>query len=367
MAEAESKQGLKTEPKVSEEQVQKMIAFLNHNTSFRVVTSDEFDKLSSEKHVSFGHSTPIKGTSAHTRVATYAAGFGNNTTVSCSNSSYAKPKIPVFSGEEKSEVSFDVWKFEVKCIIQEGNYTDTILLQCIRGSLKGKARGLLLSLPDGATPTQIIEKLDGIYGNVFSSEALLQKFYMETQKQGQSVADYGIRLEDIAQKALEKGQINSQAKNDMLRSKLWSGLRDPLLKNASRYKYDTVKKFDQLLKEIRSIELDLSNYASASDNKIQHQPAVVEQSGMQEMIKSMKLLNTRMESFERELKKLKESKPDDHTSSSNSQFRGQGRGNYRGSDRRGRFINNRGWRDRGYTGNQPQNQNYNSQTRGLNG
>ncbi|CAG2232586.1 unnamed protein product [Mytilus edulis] len=344
MAEAESKQGLKTEPKVSEEHVQKMIEFLNHNTSFRVVTSDEFDKLSSEKHVSFGHSTPIKGTTAHTkpplapvrsssiaRVATYAAGFGNNTTVSCSNSSYAKPKIP-----------------------------------CIRGSLKGKARGLLLSLPDGATPTQIIEKLDGIYGNVFSSEALLQKFYMETQKQGQSVADYGMRLEDIAQKAVEKGQISSQAKNDMLRSKLWSGLRDPLLKNASRYKYDTVEKFDQLLKEIRSIELDLSNYASGSDNKIQHQPAVVEQSGMQEMIKSMKLLNTRMESFEGELKKLKESKPDDHTSSSNSQFRGQGRGNYRGSDRRGRFNNNRGWRGRGYTGNQ-QNQNYNSQTRGLNG
>ncbi|VDI00952.1 Hypothetical predicted protein [Mytilus galloprovincialis] len=221
---------------------------------------------------------------------------------------------------EKSEVSFDVWKFEVKCIIREGNYTDTILLQCIRGSLKGKARGLLLSLPDGATPTQIIEKLDGIYGNVFSSEALLQKFYMETQKQGQSVADYGMRLEDIAQKAVEKDQ------------RVWSGLRDPLLKNASRYKYDTVEKFDQLLKEIRSIELDLSNYASGSDNKIQHQPAVVEQSGMQEMIKSMKLLNTRMESFEGELKKLKESKPDDHTSSSNSQFRGQGRGNYRGSE-----------------------------------
>ena len=181
-----------------------------------------------------------------------------------------------------------------------------------------------------------------------------------------NVADYGMRLEDIAQKAVEKGQISSQAKNDMLRSKLWSGLRDPLLKNASRYKYDTVEKFDQLLKEIRSIELDLSNYASGSDNKIQHQPAVVEQSGMQEMIKSMKLLNTRMESFEGELKKLKESKPDDHTSSSNSQFRGQGRGNYRGSDRRGRFNNNRGWRGRGYTGNQ-QNQNYNSQTRGLNG
>ncbi|CAC5407063.1 unnamed protein product [Mytilus coruscus] len=291
--------------------------------------------------------TPIKGATAHTkpplapvrsssiaRVATFAAGIGNNTTVSCSNSSYAKPKIHLFSGEEKSEVSFDVWKFEVKCIIREGNYSDTILLQCKRGSLKGKARGLLLSLPDGATPVHIIEKLDRVYGNVFSSEALLQKFYLETQKPGQSVADYGMILADIAQKAVEKGQINTQAKNDMLRSKLWSGLRDPLLKNASRYKYDTVENFDQLLKEIRSIELNLSNYASGSENEIQHQPAVVEQSGIQKMIKSLNLLNTRMESFEGELKKLKDSKPDDTTSFSNNQFRGQGRGNYRGFNRR---------------------------------
>ncbi|CAC5361034.1 unnamed protein product [Mytilus coruscus] len=274
------------------------------------------------------------------------------------------PRYLYFLGKKRVEVSFDVWKFEVKCIIREGNYSDTILLQCIRWSLKGKARGLLLSLPDGATPVQIIEKLDRIYGNVISSEALLQKFYMETQKQGQSVADYGMILEDIAQKAVEKCQINTQAKNDMLRSKLWSGLRDPLLKNASRYKYDTVENFDQLLKEIRSIELDVSNYAPGSENKIQHQPAVVEQSGIQEMIKSLNLLNTRMESFEGELKKLKDSKPDDTTSFSNNQFRGQGRGNYRGFNRRGRFNNNRG--RRGYAGNQ-QNQNYNSQTKDLNG
>ncbi|CAC5408195.1 unnamed protein product [Mytilus coruscus] len=229
---------------------------------------------------------------------------------------------------------YDVWKFEVECIIREGNYSDTIVLQCIRGSLKGKARSLLLSLPDGATTVQIIEKLDGVNGNVFSSEALLQTFYMETQKQGQLVADYGMILEGIAEKAIEKGQINTQAKNDMLRSKLWSGFRDPLLKNASRYKYDTVENFDQLLKEIRSIELDLSNYASGSENKIQHQPAVVEQTGIQEMIKSLTLLNTRMETFEGELKKLKDCEPDDTPSFSNTQFRGQGRGNYRGFNRR---------------------------------
>jgi hypothetical protein len=45
----------------------------------------------------------------------------------------------------------------------------------------------------------------------------------------------------------------------MLKSKCSSGLRDPLLKNSSRYKFDTIKDFDQLRKEIRAIELELAN------------------------------------------------------------------------------------------------------------
>ena len=72
----------------------------------------------------------------------------NNThhVLEANTQSFVKPRIPIFSGEDKIEVSFDVWKYEVKCIIREGNYSDTILLQSIRGSLKGKARSLLLSL-----------------------------------------------------------------------------------------------------------------------------------------------------------------------------------------------------------------------------
>ena len=37
--------------------------------------------------------------------------------------SFSHPKIPVFTGEEKSEISFEVWKFEVKCILKEKNYS----------------------------------------------------------------------------------------------------------------------------------------------------------------------------------------------------------------------------------------------------
>ena len=70
-------------------------------------------------------------------------------------------------------------KSSVICVLREGNYTGSSVLQAIRGSLKGKARSLLLSLSEHATAENIIDKLDGVYSNVqnvYSSEALFEKF-----------------------------------------------------------------------------------------------------------------------------------------------------------------------------------------------
>lgn len=358
---------------ISPDKIALMIELINQHSDYKVVTNEEYDQMNQS---AIGTSTPAvrsKNTRKpkpnppniiHDRNVQDQVGNNNQTII---EQSHAKPRIPIFSGEEKSEVSFDVWKYEIKCIIREGNYTDTILLQSIRGSLKGKARSLLLSLADDATPSQIIEKLEGVYGNVFSSEALLQKFYSENQQPNQSVAEYGMKLESIIQSAVEKGQINVQAKNEMLRSKFWSGLRDPLLKNASRYKYDTIMDFDQLRKEIRSIELDLSNYSkSNTETKIQQQVTVAQSDKLDELLKSVKDLNKRMESVETELTKSKvEKKSEGHRNIESNrgqfrgQFRGQYRGQYRGQDRgQQRFMNRGSFRGRGYQGNQNgQNQN----------
>uniref|UniRef100_K1RMC4 Uncharacterized protein n=1 Tax=Magallana gigas TaxID=29159 RepID=K1RMC4_MAGGI len=43
----------------------------------------------------------------------------------------------------------------------------------------------------------------------------------------------------------------------MLRTELWSGLRNSNLRNASRYKYDIINDFETLRRELRTIELDL--------------------------------------------------------------------------------------------------------------
>ncbi len=50
---------------------------------------------------------------------------------------------------------------------------------------------------------------------------------MEVQQPNQSVAEFGIKLEAVLQGAIDKGHISQEARNEMLRSKLWSGLRDP--------------------------------------------------------------------------------------------------------------------------------------------
>ena len=72
---------------------------------------------------------------------------------------------------------------------------------------------------------------------------LYLKFFKEIQQLNQSVTEYGMKLESIIQSAVEKGDISIVAKNQMLKSKFLSELRDPLLENSSRYKFDTIKDF----------------------------------------------------------------------------------------------------------------------------
>ena len=97
----------------------------------------------------------------------------------------------------------------------------------------------------------------------------------------------------------------------MLRATFWSGLRDSALKNATRYNYDIIKHFDELKKEVRAVELELEiSGASNPENTATHQPLPTV-SDMSELCKTRELLNKRLDHFERELKKDKESKQSD--------------------------------------------------------
>ncbi len=158
--------------------------------------------------------------------------------------------------------------------------SENCVLQAIRKSLRGTARQILIPLGESASSSGILAKLDGLFGNVSSNESIMQTFYTASQRDGESVTAYGCRLESLLQTAINNGHVSVSAKDDMLRSKFWSGLRSDALKSHTRHKYDSIKTFDVLLREIRAIDFELGMAHSKSGpgtagkvKSIQHQPA----------------------------------------------------------------------------------------------
>ena len=233
-------------------------------------------------------------------------------------------------------------------MLKEKIHPDAHILQVIRRSLKGEARESLLSAGETASSEDVLKKLNGIYGTVASNESILQQFYLEKQREEENVAQYSIRLENMLQQI--KDYVPEQSKNEMLRSKLWSGLRDPQLKNASRFKYDLEPDFNQLRIAIRKIEQDMLNTASVQTTSLQQQPVVKgSDSALEEILKRLRAMEGKMEGWEKTLEKkienkLKE-KLDEKSNSEDSEKGAQGRGNNRGrGNYRGRY---RGGRSRG--------------------
>ena len=129
-----------------------------------------------------------------------------------------------------------------------------MLLHSIRTSLRGAARDLLIPLGEDASVDEVLDKLDGFYGNVSSAETIIQSFYSDYQKENESLATFGSRLEQTLSRAIRYGHMELAAKDSMLRSKFWTGLRSQQLRNSTRYLYDTHKDFPSLLMEIRKVD-----------------------------------------------------------------------------------------------------------------
>ena len=217
------------------------------------------------------------------------------------------PKLPQFSGTDaKGDASYQVWKYEVTCLLKEKIYPDAHILQAIRRSLKGEVRESLLSAGEIASSEDVLKKLNGIYGTVASNEPILQQFYLQKRREDENVAQYSIRLENMLQQI--KDYVPEQSKNEMLRSKLWSGLRDPQLKNASRFKYDLEPDFNQLRIAIRKIDQDMLNTATVQTS-LQQQPVVKgSDSALEEILKRLRAMEGKMEGWEKTLEKKIENK-----------------------------------------------------------
>ena len=152
------------------------------------------------------------------------------------------PRISTFTGDEKTGTPYDIWRYEVQCLIRTGYTHDTIKMAITR-SLRGNSSKIPMRLGTDATIDDIMDKMDSIYGSVYPAEALLGQFYTARQNDDEDVASWGCRLEEILSQAKNRRNITDENINDMLTSKFFEGLR-PELKNVARYKKDTTTDSD---------------------------------------------------------------------------------------------------------------------------
>lgn len=234
------------------------------------------------------------------------------------------PKLPQFSGElKKEDVEFVVWKYEVNCLLKSGIYSEYCILESIRSSLKGKARSVLLHLGERATVPEIIKEMDATYGNVATTEKLKEQFYSASQRENESIVDYSLRLEHL----LCDSQIplDRRTRDDMLRNRMWSGLRNQDLKNATRYKFETELDYTKLRRELRLVEEDMkasqstkagdkppqSNIKSDKSADARQCSSSVESrllQELQELTSQMKSLNSRVGRKEKDLEEVKKNR-----------------------------------------------------------
>ncbi|XP_021351422.1 paraneoplastic antigen Ma3 homolog [Mizuhopecten yessoensis] len=138
---------------------------------------------------------------------------------------HAVPKVPPFSGEDpplKGDVTYPEWRFEIRCLDGDTEISQSLLEQAIRRSLRGTARRMLIPLGEKATPKEVLYKLDALSGETSTHGMLMQEFFKSAQKPGESVTNFGCRLESLLQTAIESGSLNKASKNDLLRHKFWT-------------------------------------------------------------------------------------------------------------------------------------------------
>ena len=201
-------------------------------------------KLSPEDKAKISAAASPTGKVEATRVHTPDVGQG-----------YAR--VSQFSGDGgKEDVSFEQFRFEVREMVRDGIYSEPVILQSIRRSLRGTAADIMLHMGPGVSVTGVLTKMDHIFGNILPPEAILEQFYSAKQLDGERVATWACRLEDILAKLHDSQQVSADVAKTMLRTKFHSGLHAGTMKSSIRHKFDAGEPYEQLLVAARVAELE---------------------------------------------------------------------------------------------------------------
>ncbi|XP_069101525.1 uncharacterized protein [Argopecten irradians] len=168
------------------------------------------------------------------------------------------PRLPFFSGDptSKAEIPYELWKYDVECLLRDASISREVVLRVIRSSLRGNAGMIAMRLGPQASINDLLTHLETNYGIAEDQEALLAKFFSAHQEEGEDVASWSCRLEDILMKVSRCEMLPREKRNQMLHSRVWKGLQSPL-KERSATKYELIKDYNELKVELRRLESEL--------------------------------------------------------------------------------------------------------------
>ena len=187
---------------------------------------------------------------------------------SATSSKQFLPRIPNFSGAtptKSDHVPFEVWHYELQCLLREKRYPPESILHAARLSLRGDAGRIAVRLGTDATINQLLDKMKHLFGTVEAGEDLLARFYSASQRDDETVVQWSCRLEDYWQE-IQQGKVKTLESNNILKNKFWNGLKHPL-HELSGYKFDQNLDYEQFLVEVRKIEQTLSTGESKGPKK----------------------------------------------------------------------------------------------------
>ena len=73
------------------------------------------------------------------------------------------------------------WRFEVRGLVRDNIYSEPVIVQTLRRSLRGTAADVLLHMGESLKIDEVIDKMDKVFGNILPSEAVLKQFYSAKQ------------------------------------------------------------------------------------------------------------------------------------------------------------------------------------------
>ena len=103
------------------------------------------------------------------------------------------PRLPTFSGSHstKGETSYNQWRYDVLCLVEDNVWPGEVILQSVRRSVRGIAAEVLVNLGRNTDVDQVIKKFDSVFGNILTPEQILEDFYVARQLETESVTEWG--------------------------------------------------------------------------------------------------------------------------------------------------------------------------------